>query len=64
MMAEIWMEQTSWDFYEELLRNYRVIAGTPWSIFWERLPTPKPAPLEIWSATPSLGATRIELPVP
>jgi hypothetical protein len=61
-MAEIWMEQTSWSFYEELLRNYRAIAGTPWSIFWERLPARKPVAVEIWSGTVD-GASRVELPV-
>jgi hypothetical protein len=33
---EAWIEQTSWEFYEELLRRYAVVRTTPWSIFWER----------------------------
>jgi len=63
LMAEIWMEQTSWDFYEELLRNYRTVAPTPWSIFWERLPSPNPAPTPVWSTTLAAGASSVELPV-
>ena len=39
---EAWIEQTSWDFYEELLRRYAVVRTTPWSIFWERQPTDTP----------------------
>jgi hypothetical protein len=63
LMAEIWMEQTSWDFYTELLRNYRAIAGTPWSIFWERLPASKPIAADVWSGDVAPSTTRIELPV-
>lgn len=37
---EEWLEATSWDFYRELLLNYRVAAVGPWSIFWERDPRP------------------------
>jgi hypothetical protein len=63
LMAELWFEQTSWPFYEELLRNYGAIAGTPWSIFWERLPAPNPAPVPVWSAHLPDGAQSVELPV-
>jgi hypothetical protein len=63
LMAEIWFEQTSWEFYEELLRHYRAIGGTAWSIFWERVPTPNPAPTLIWSASLSDGTNAVELPV-
>lgn len=63
LMAEIWLEQTSWEFYEELLRNYRTVAPTPWSIFWERLPTPNPPETPIWSTTLANGASSVELPV-
>ena len=33
---EIFIEQTSWDFYRELLQNYRVTGATPWSVYWVR----------------------------
>jgi hypothetical protein len=33
---EPWVEETSWDFYEDLLRRYAVVQRTPWSLFWER----------------------------
>jgi hypothetical protein len=62
-MAEIWLEQTSWEFYEELLRNYRTIAPTQWSIFWERLTTPNPPESPIWATTLRDGASSVELPV-
>jgi hypothetical protein len=35
---EVWIEQTSWDFYEDLLKRYAVVQRTPWSLFWERQP--------------------------
>jgi hypothetical protein len=63
LMAEIWLEQTSWEFYEELLRNYRTVAPTQWSIFWERLATPNPPQSPIWSTTLRDGASSVELPV-
>ena len=63
LMAEIWLEQTSWEFYEELLRNYRTVAPTQWSIFWERLPTANPPESPIWSTMLSEGASSVELPV-
>jgi hypothetical protein len=61
---EPWIEQTSWDFYRELLRNYRALDATPWSIFWERLPTPAAEPSVFWSATLSGGADAVEIPMP
>jgi hypothetical protein len=39
---EAWVEQTSWDFYEDLLRHYAVVQRTPWSLFWERQPADGP----------------------
>ena len=33
---EVWIEQTSWELYEDLLKRYAVIQTTPWSLFWER----------------------------
>jgi hypothetical protein len=33
---EVWIEQTSWEFYEDLLKRYAVVQRTPWSLFWER----------------------------
>jgi hypothetical protein len=37
---EEWLEVTSWDFYRDLLTSYRVAAIGPFSLFWERLPSP------------------------
>jgi hypothetical protein len=61
---EIWIEQTSWDFYRELLRNYRTVDATPWSIFWERLPTPAEEPKEFWSARLAPGSRSVEIAIP
>jgi hypothetical protein len=40
---EVWIQQTSWEFYERLLRRYSVVQTTPWSLFWERQPSDGPA---------------------
>jgi hypothetical protein len=33
---EMWIENSTWDFYRELLRRYTVTAETPWSFIWEQ----------------------------
>jgi hypothetical protein len=62
---ETWLEDTSWDFYVELLRHYQVVATTPWSLFWERTAdsAAAPAPFEVWSSKVAPGTDRIQLPV-
>ena len=60
---ETWIEDTSWDFYVELLRNYQLVASTPWSFFWERLPTPAPPPSPVWSGNVAPGADSLALPI-
>ena len=64
MPYEIHVEQTSWDFYAELLQNYRVIDSTPWSIFWERLPLPGAAPMPFWSVDLVPGSNGVDVPAP
>src|SRR5205823_41111 len=59
---EAWIESTSWDFYAELLRNYDLIAGTPWSYFWQRRASPQPAPDPAWSTVILPGYDGIQLP--
>ncbi|HEY9225289.1 MAG TPA: hypothetical protein VIP11_01495 [Gemmatimonadaceae bacterium] len=59
---ESWIEGTSWDFYADLLQNYKIIGDTPWSYFWERQPSAEPAPTEVWSAKVPANATTIDLP--
>jgi hypothetical protein len=34
---EDWLMFTTWDFYEEVLKNYHVISQTPHSLLWKRL---------------------------
>jgi hypothetical protein len=62
---ETWIEDTSWDFYVELLQHYKVVATTPWSIFWERSAdsAAAPPPFEVWSSKVAPGADRLQLPV-
>jgi len=61
---ETWLEDTSWDFYIELLRHYEVVATTPWSLFWERGADSAvaPPPIQVWSSSVAPGADRITLP--
>ena len=63
-LYETWIEQTSWDFYAELINNYRVIGGTPWSIFWERLPAATAPPRPFWSSTLTRGSQTVDIPMP
>jgi hypothetical protein len=53
---EAWIEQTSWDLYADLVRDYKVIGSTPWSIFWERDSTPGQQFVPHWISTVK-GAT-------
>jgi hypothetical protein len=61
---EEWLEDTNWDFYHELLLNYRVAGEGPWSLFWERLRTPVAAEtlLTRWDATPRTPRVRSSHP--
>jgi hypothetical protein len=59
---EPWIEGTSWDFYAEVLRRYKLIGGTPWSLIWERLPTPGPASPVVWTSAIAAGTTSVDLP--
>lgn len=61
---EAWIEQTSWDFYAELLRNYDVATTTPWSIFWSRRATALPAPGLVWQTTVDPRTNRLVVPGP
>ncbi|MEO7084232.1 MAG: hypothetical protein ABI442_13980 [Gemmatimonadaceae bacterium] len=59
---EAWIEETSWDFYAELLQHYDLIGGTPWSYFWARRDSAIAAPRLVWSAKIVKGADGIQLP--
>jgi hypothetical protein len=59
---EGWIENTSWDFYRELLEQYQVVGDTPWSFFWERSTTRFPAPALVWSSAVTPGADHLQLP--
>jgi hypothetical protein len=61
---EAWIEDTSWDFYSELLQHYKLVGGTKWSFFWERQATPMPGPELVWTANVPAGAASIDLPAP
>lgn len=59
---ESWIEQTSWDFYAELLRNYDLVGNTEWSLFWERRAQPLPAPSLLWSTQVRPDVDGVQLP--
>jgi hypothetical protein len=61
---ETWIEDTSWDFYSELLQHYKLIGGTQWSFFWQRQPSALPGPQVVWTAALRPGTTSVELPAP
>lgn len=60
---EEWIEDTSWDFYVELLRHYELAGTTPWSFFWERSSETAPPPSPVWSSDVKPGASGIQMPV-
>ncbi len=37
---EEWLESNDWPMYRDLLRDYKLVAQTEWSYFWERRDTP------------------------
>jgi hypothetical protein len=59
---EMWIEQTTWAMYADLLDRYRVVDSTPWSLFWERRPQPK-TPRAVWfeQSLPA-GASNVTFP--
>ncbi len=59
---EAWIEDTSWDFYVELLRNYELVGHTPWSLFWERRAAELPAPVLLGWSTVAAGTDSLRLP--
>ena len=61
---EAWIEETSWDFYAELLRNYEVADSTGWSLFWQRRAAPLPTPQVVWETGLPASASKIVLPAP
>jgi hypothetical protein len=59
---EAWIENSHWDLYLELLRNYEVAGTTPWSIFWERRVTLAPGPIVVGTMQVPPGMVEIRLP--
>ncbi len=59
---ESWIENTSWDFYSELLRNYKIVGATDWSIFWERLPSADSVTSAPWSRDLDGSTNTVKLP--
>jgi hypothetical protein len=35
---EEWLQNSTWEFYEDLARNYRPVASSPYFVFWEQRP--------------------------
>jgi hypothetical protein len=59
---EPWIENNDWEFYDALLQSYVVSSTTPWSIFWERRPTPAPEPELMGTMTVPAGMEAVALP--
>ncbi len=59
---ESWIENTSWDFYAELLHNYKIVGATDWSIFWERLPSADSVTSAPWSLDLDGKTNTVKLP--
>jgi len=59
---EPWIESTSWDLYEDLLRRYAVVARTPWSLFWGRQPADGPPDVFLGEAAIDAAAKVAHLP--
>src|SRR5439155_19912567 len=59
---EPWIECTSWDFYEDLLAHYVVVATSPWSVFWERQPNVSAKSTFLGIGTPIAGTQSMRLP--
>lgn len=61
---ELFLEQTWWDFYAELLRSYSVVSETHWSLLWTRSPTTHSWPPPYWSSTRLGNTDTVAFPVP
>ena len=59
---EPWIENTAWEFYDELLRSYTVTSITPWSIFWQRRSRPGPEPELLATMNVPAGLDAVTLP--
>jgi hypothetical protein len=59
---EPWLENSNWEFYDELLTWYEVTGRTPWSLYWERRATPAPAPELLATIPVAPGAPYVALP--
>ena len=59
---EPWVEATSWEFYEDLLRRYAVVARTPWSLFWGRQATDVPPDIALGEAAIDTAAKVAHIP--
>lgn len=59
---EPWVEATSWELYEDLLRRYTVVARTPWSLFWGRQPADAQPDVALGEAAIDTAAKVAHLP--
>jgi len=58
---EPWLENSNWEFYDELLTWYDVTGSTPWSLYWERRATPAPPPTLLSTIAVAPGASYVAL---
>jgi hypothetical protein len=66
---EPWIENESWQFYDELLTWYNVTGNTLWSLYWERRTTPAPAlvlqtTMNVAPTTPSIELPQVPANAP
>jgi len=60
---ELWLRNTSWDFYESVLRNYDILTVTDRSILWQRKAGPWASPDESYDCFPAgQGSEYFDIP--
>lgn len=64
MEYEEWLESNHWEFYRELLANYRVEAVGPWSLFWVRDSVARDTMGLYWTGTLPEGASTASMTLP
>jgi len=63
---EQWLQNTSWNFYEEIVNNYSPVGFTHYSVIWEKQQDALWQTTETWDGEVKLdakGSTTVELPL-
>ncbi|MCC6361050.1 MAG: hypothetical protein IT450_20100 [Phycisphaerales bacterium] len=59
---EEWLQNTSWDFYEDVLNNYTIVANTAYSLLWRRTESPWREAGGDWTRVPRGGDGAFTVP--